>query len=48
MEAYFRPPLLWMPTLYIVLAFAGLPFVMDVAVYISTNVLNNNDNSKTL
>ena len=35
-------------TLYIVLAFAGLPFVMDVAVYISTNVLINNDNSNTL
>ena len=47
-EAYFRPPLLWIPTLYIALAFAGLPVFMDVVIYISTNALSNNDNSNTL
>ena len=34
--------------LYIVLAFAGLPVFMDVAVFISTKVLNTNDNNNTL
>ena len=33
--------------LYIVLAFAGLPVFMDVAVF-STKVLNTNDNNNTL
>ena len=47
-EAYFRPPLLWMLTLYIVLALAGLHVFMDVAVNISTNALNTNDDSNIL
>lgn len=39
MEAYLRPSLLWILTLYIVLAFAGLPVLRVVVINISTNVL---------
>jgi len=45
-DAYFRPPLLWMLTLYIVLALAGLPVLMGFAINISTIVLNINNKSK--
>ena len=45
-DAYFRPPLSWMLTLYIVPALAGLPVLMGFAINISTDVLNINDKSK--
>jgi len=45
-DAYFRPPLSWMLTLYIVLALAGLPVLIGFAINISTIVLNINDKSK--